>query len=130
MKDLSFPTRDQTCAPCSGAQNSNHWATYEFPAIYIFNARQLCLKVAPPDTKNPNSSIRPPASGLPDATGWAPPSPHAALRTAWSPAWDPLKVPLQCLPVSSRMESGVLTETLLRLPLSLSRVRCWVSLSE
>ena len=30
MWDLSSPTRDQTCAPCSGRQGLNHWTATEF----------------------------------------------------------------------------------------------------
>ena len=29
MWDLSFLTRDQTCAPCIGRQSHNHWTTQE-----------------------------------------------------------------------------------------------------
>ena len=31
MWDLSFPTRDQTCAPGVEAQSLNHWTTKEVP---------------------------------------------------------------------------------------------------
>ena len=60
MKDLSFPTRDRTCVPpAAEAQTATYWATQEFPAIHILNVRQLCLTVAPPDTKSSSSSIKP-----------------------------------------------------------------------
>lgn len=60
MKDLSFPTKDQTCVPpATEAQTSTYWATQEFPAIHILNVRQLCLMVAPLDTTSSSSSVKP-----------------------------------------------------------------------
>ena len=92
MKDLSFPTRDQTCAPAVEAQNSNHWATQEFPAIYMFNVHQLCLTVAPPDTKNSNSSIKP-LGQQPSRHHWVgspqPPPPPAPMPPSALPEAQP-----------------------------------------
>ena len=33
MWDLSSPTRDRTCTPCSGRQSLNHWTTREVPPL-------------------------------------------------------------------------------------------------
>ena len=31
MRDLSSPTKDQTCAPCFGRQSLNHWTARKVP---------------------------------------------------------------------------------------------------
>ena len=31
--DLSFPTEDPTCVPCSGSVRINHWTTREVPEL-------------------------------------------------------------------------------------------------
>ena len=36
MWDLSSPTRDWTCTPCSGRQSSNHWITREVFTFFLF----------------------------------------------------------------------------------------------
>ena len=33
----SSPTRDKTCAPCSGRRILNHWTTREVPTAHILN---------------------------------------------------------------------------------------------
>ena len=33
--DLSFPTRDWTCTPCTGRQSLNHWSAREVPAMLV-----------------------------------------------------------------------------------------------
>ena len=42
MRDLSFPTRDQTCVPCLGRQILNHGTTAESPSV-LFLKGNLCL---------------------------------------------------------------------------------------
>ena len=42
MRDLSFPTRDQTCVPCLGRQILNHRTTAESPSV-LFLKGNLCL---------------------------------------------------------------------------------------
>lgn len=37
MWDLSFPTRDQSCTPCMGRQNLNHWITGEVHWLSLEN---------------------------------------------------------------------------------------------
>ena len=37
MRDLSSPTRDQTCAPCSGSTESNHWTARDVPYVNSFS---------------------------------------------------------------------------------------------
>ena len=36
MQDLSFSTRDQTCAPCTASAELNHWTTREVPVLNPF----------------------------------------------------------------------------------------------
>ena len=36
MWDLSFPTRDQTCKPCTGKWSLNHWTTRKVPLPISF----------------------------------------------------------------------------------------------
>ena len=36
MWNLSFPSRDGTCAPCSGVNCLNYWASREVFIKYIF----------------------------------------------------------------------------------------------
>ena len=43
MQDLSFLTRDRTCAHCSGSVESYHWTTLEAP----LPASRLCFLRAP-----------------------------------------------------------------------------------
>ena len=33
MWDLSSPTRERTCTPCTGRQSLNHWTTGKVPEI-------------------------------------------------------------------------------------------------
>ena len=51
MWNLSSPTRDLSCGPCSGSVSPNHWITREallsflsfpFLAIYLYTCRHLC----------------------------------------------------------------------------------------
>ena len=39
MWDLSSPTRDRTCAPCSERRSLNHWTTEEVPGAWFFNCK-------------------------------------------------------------------------------------------
>ena len=48
MWDLSFPTRDQTCTPCMGRQNVNHWITGEVHWLPLRISQPL---PPPPHTK-------------------------------------------------------------------------------
>ena len=44
--DLSSPTRDRTCTPCSGRLSLNHWTTREVPSYFlvsIFWGGLFCL---------------------------------------------------------------------------------------
>ena len=45
MWDLSFPTRDQSCTPCMGRQNLNHWITGE---VHWLSLRISQLPPPPP----------------------------------------------------------------------------------
>ena len=44
MQDLSSPTRDQTCTPCIGSIESNHWITREVPQGFIL-VEGVCVHV-------------------------------------------------------------------------------------
>ena len=41
IQGLSSPTRDQSCAPCSGSRTTNHWATRELPSTPFFLTIEL-----------------------------------------------------------------------------------------
>ena len=50
MRDLSFVTRDQICAPCSGSRSPYHWTvrnyldfSHDFSATLIFVLRLSCV---------------------------------------------------------------------------------------
>ena len=44
MWDLSSPTRNRTCIPCTGRQILNHWATREVPhMLFLFLAAPCSL---------------------------------------------------------------------------------------
>ena len=42
--DLISPTRDQTCTPCIGRQNLNHWITREVPC-FVFEGQFCTLRI-------------------------------------------------------------------------------------
>ena len=46
LQYLSFPTRDQTQAPASEAQNPNHWTIREFPLVLILRMIYPLRKVS------------------------------------------------------------------------------------
>ena len=44
MWDVGSPIGDQTCAPCSGSMESNHWTAREVPCIIYHFKRTLLSK--------------------------------------------------------------------------------------
>ena len=79
MWDLSFPTRDQTGAQCSGEESLNHWTTKEVPAAAAAAAKSLqsCPTLCDPRDRSPPGS---PVPGILQARTleWA-----AIAHTCW-----------------------------------------------
>ena len=59
MWDLSSPTRDGTCTPCTGRRSLNHWTTGEVPTVQVLTSRWACC----PDNFWLIGSVRVPEMG-------------------------------------------------------------------